>query len=150
MARRILKADQPLPFRLHAIDDQRECTICRKRADYQVEFDDVRGDLAPTCHECAVELSLSSDAGDPAGQSSMPRTIRTGCVMRDAVGNRPARFWPKCTDEVAAVMIGQGKDRHYRVRSQPLCARHADMLSEGAAEEGSILLGIFPVTRSPR
>lgn len=149
MAQRILTADQPLPFRLHPLYGSASCT-CGKAAEVGVESDDARGKQTPWCLDCITKVALSCPAGDPAGQSSMPRTVRTGCVMRDAVGNRPARFWPKCTDAVAAVMIGQGENRHYRVRSQPLCARHADMLSEGTVEEGSILLGIFAITRSPR
>lgn len=149
MTRRILTADQPLPFRLHALEQWAVCSACGKSADVGVERDASRGERVPFCLDCVIKVAVTCPAGDPAGQSSMPRTLRTGCVMRDAVGNRPARFRAKCTEEVAAVMITQGKDRHYRVRSQPLCARHADMLSEGTVEEGSILLGIFGITRKP-
>lgn len=149
MAKRILSASQALPFRLHPIEEAAPCTTCGEAAELLMELDDRRDERVPLCLRCTTGMAMVCEAGDPQGNSSMPRTIRRGCVLRDAVGNRPIQYSPRCTEEVTAVVIAQGPKRHYRVRSEPLCARHAEMVEDapGPTEDGGIRLGLFQIQR---
>lgn len=149
MAKRIFTASQALPFRLHLIEESTDCRQCGEPAQTLVEPDEDREQRVPMCLDCVTAFALVCPAGNPQGSSSMPRTIRSGCILRDQVGNRPIRYSPRCTDEVTVVVIGQGTDRHYRVRSEPLCARHAEMVEDevGVTDDGAIQLGLFPIER---
>ncbi len=149
MAKRIFTASQALPFRLHLIEDSADCRQCGAPAQTMVEPDEDREQRIPMCLACMTAIALVCPAGNPQGASGMPRTIQSGCILRDRVGNRPVRYSPRCTDEVAVVVIGQGADRHYRVRSEPLCARHAEMVEDevGITDDGGIRLGMLPVQR---
>lgn len=127
---RRLRRSQALPFRLHPMnnDDNRVCSECVKPAKVLLEHDEARGERSPRCMSCVSAFAATCPAGLPSGSNTMYREPRNGCVMRDNIGNRPARFSSRCTDDVTNVLIMQPSNRHYRVRSEPLCARHAQLI----------------------